>query len=148
MLIPGSTLLTWGILHNHWGHSPRWLCNISKVSISSVKPGTHAIIDLDYDSDCGSDYGWFSILFERTSVLLIQLGTICFCKHCSTWILSNDWFILWLVRAFSNRNCIAIEIFCAMHGLISFSQWNVAYITSGLLIKLVTLLEYLSCSKT
>ena len=43
-----AVLETWGMLHNQRGQSPRWLCNIAKVSINSVEPRHSAITDLDY----------------------------------------------------------------------------------------------------
>jgi len=38
---------TWTTLHNHRGRSPRWLCNITKVS-KCIEPRQCAITDLDY----------------------------------------------------------------------------------------------------
>ena len=81
-----AVLETWGMLHNHRGQSPRWLCNILKVSINSVVPGISGITDLDY--------GWLAFFLKQLPLISMQLGAICFCKQRRTWISSNKWFIL------------------------------------------------------
>ena len=81
-----AVLETWGMLHNHRGRSPRWLCNIPKVSINSVVPGISAITDLDY--------GWLAFFSKELLFLFMQLGAICFYKQRRTWISINNWFIL------------------------------------------------------
>ena len=56
-----AVLETRGMLHDHWGSSPRWLYKIPKVSINSVEPGFHAITDLDYD--------WLMLILQNLSFL-------------------------------------------------------------------------------
>lgn len=43
-----AVLETWGVLHNQQGGSPRWLCNIVRVSMNSIEPRHSAITNLDY----------------------------------------------------------------------------------------------------
>ena len=81
-----AVLETWGMLHNHQGRSPRWLCNIPKVSINSIVPRIRTITDLDY--------GWLALFSKELLFLSMQLGAICFCKQRRTWISSNKWFIV------------------------------------------------------
>ena len=130
------------MLHNHRGCSPRWLCNILKVSINSVESGICTITDLEY--------GWLAFFWKNFHFYQYNLRQFVSVNNIEPGFRA----ITDLKYTMASESPFRIEVamlsrnFCAMHGLTSFfSQWNVVYITAGLLISLVTLLEYLSCFK-
>ena len=60
---------TWGMLHNHWGWSLRWLYNILKVSINSVEPRMHVITNLSLHLGSNIINSWHLTILPAYSIL-------------------------------------------------------------------------------